>query len=58
MADEIPEAEVVSDLPNGPRQITVPKVQFNCGTTLESPFFWWTVGLISGLALVYFLRKR
>lgn len=52
------ETEVVNDLPPGARQITVPRVQFNCGTTLESPCFWFAAGMLSAFAILYFLRKN
>ncbi len=54
------DATVVDDLPAGikPTQITIPRVQFNCGTTLESPCFWFAAGMLSAFAILYFLRKN
>ncbi len=51
------DAEVVTDFPGNPRQVTIPRVQFNCGTTLESPCFWFAAGMLSAFAILYFLRK-
>jgi len=51
------ETEVVENLPNGARQVTIPRVQFNCGTTLESPCFWFAAGMLSAFAILYFLNR-
>jgi hypothetical protein len=54
----VAETEVVNNLPGDMRQVTIPRVQFNCGTTLESPCFWFAAGMLSAFAILYFLKKN
>jgi len=51
------ETEVVNNLPGDMRQVTIPRVQFNCGTTFESPCFWFAAGMLSAFAILYFLNR-
>lgn len=46
------------DSPAPKAQLNVPQVQLNCGTTLQSPFFWMVVGGVAVLGIIYMFNRR
>lgn len=50
------DAEIISETPI--HRINPPQVQFNCGTTFQSPFFWLLIGAGLTCAAFYFLKSQ
>lgn len=48
------DAEVIREKP----AFSIPLTRIDLGTTLQSPFFWIVIGMVSGVVLMYYIDRR